>query len=150
MRRLSFESPLGHLSISEETGRIVGLEWGGQSNGVASPALLEAKRQLLQYFAGRRQSFDLPLASEGSAAELRVWQLMAEIPYGETRSYGALGRDLGLSPRAVGRCCGSNRLPIFIPCHRVVGSHGALGGYSGGNGSETKRRLLELERVLLL
>lgn len=150
MRRLSLESQFGRLTISEDEGRIVGLEWGGRSKGKPSPALIEARRQLLEYFAGRRHSFDLPLAPEGSPTERRVWQLMAEIPYGETRSYGDLGRDLGLSPRAVGRCCGTNPLPIFVPCHRVVGSNGTLGGYSGGEGAETKRRLLQLEHALLL
>jgi methylated-DNA-[protein]-cysteine S-methyltransferase len=150
MRRLSLDSQFGHLTLGEDEGRIVSLTWGGRAVGKLSPALAEAKRQLLEYFAGRRRSFDLPLAPAGSPTELRVWQLMAEIPYGETRSYGDLGRELALSPRAVGHACGMNPLPIFIPCHRVVGSDGRLGGYSGGEGAETKRRLLQLEHALLL
>jgi methylated-DNA-[protein]-cysteine S-methyltransferase len=150
MRRLSLESQFGRLTLSEDRGRIVGLTWGGRAMGKISPALTEGKRQLLEYFAGRRKDFDLPLAPFGSPTALRVWQLMAEIPYGETRSYGALGRELALSPRAVGHACGMNPLPIFIPCHRVVGSDGRLGGYSGGEGAETKRRLLQLEHALLL
>jgi methylated-DNA-[protein]-cysteine S-methyltransferase len=150
MRRLSLESQFGRLTIEEDAGRIVSLTWGGRASGKPSPALAEAKRQLLEYFAGRRRDFDLPLAPQGSPTELRVWQLMAEIPYGETRSYGALGKELALSPRAVGHACGMNPLPIFIPCHRVVGSDGRLGGYSGGEGAETKRRLLQLEHALLL
>jgi methylated-DNA-[protein]-cysteine S-methyltransferase len=150
MRRLSLETQFGRLTISEDEGRIVALNWGGRAKGKPSPTLIEAKKQLLEYFAGRRKRFDLPLRPEGAPTELRVWQLMADIPYGETRSYGDLGRDLGLSPRAVGRCCGSNPLPIFIPCHRVVASDGSLGGYSGGEGAETKRRLLQLEHALLI
>ncbi len=150
MQRLSLESQFGRLTLSEDEGRITGLTWGGRAAGELSPALTEAKRQLLEYFAGRRRDFDLPLAPAGSPTALRVWQLMADIPYGETRSYGALGRDLALSPRAVGQLCGMNPLPIFIPCHRVVGSNGRLGGYSGGEGAETKRRLLQLEHALLL
>jgi methylated-DNA-[protein]-cysteine S-methyltransferase len=150
MQRLSLDSQFGHLTVSEDQGRIVALDWGGRAKGKPSPALIEAKRQLMEYFAGRRRTFELPLALDGSPTELRVWQLMAEIPYGETRSYGALGRALGLSPRAVGRACGSNRLPILLPCHRVIGSDGSLGGYSGGEGAETKRRLLQLEHALLL
>ena len=150
MQRLSLDSQFGRLTVSEDKGRIVALDWGGRAKGTPSPALLEAKRQLLEYFAGRRRTFDLPLAIDGTPTELRVWQVMAEIPYGETRSYGEIGRALGLSPRAVGRACGSNRLPIILPCHRVVGSDGTLGGYSGGEGAETKRRLLQLEHALLL
>lgn len=150
MRRLSLDSPFGRLTLGEDDGRIVALSWGGRAIGKLSPALAEAKRQLLEYFSGRRRNFALPLAPEGSPTELRVWQLMAEIPYGETRSYGDLGKALALAPRAVGHACGMNKLPIFIPCHRVVGSDGRLGGYSGGEGAETKRRLLQLERALLL
>ena len=150
MPRLSLDSQFGHLTVSEDKGAIVALQWGGRAKGQPSPALLEARRQLLEYFAGKRRQFDLPLALDGTPTELRVWQLMAEIPYGQTRSYGALGQALGLAPRAVGRACGANKLPIIIPCHRVIGSGGRLGGYSGGEGAETKRRLLQLEHALLL
>jgi len=150
MRRLSLETQFGRLTISEEEGKIVALDWGGRAMGKPSPALLEAKTQLLEYFARRRKRFDLPLAPQGSPTEHRVWELMAAIPYGQTRTYGELGKEMGLAPRAVGRACGSNPLPIFIPCHRVVASDGKLGGYSGGEGAETKRRLLQLEHALLL
>ncbi|HXQ49687.1 MAG TPA: methylated-DNA--[protein]-cysteine S-methyltransferase [Stellaceae bacterium] len=150
MRRLSLDSQFGRLTISEEGGKIVALSWGGRAMGKPTPVLLAARKQLLEYFAGRRRAFDLPLAFEGTPMELRVWELMEKIPYGETRSYGALGRDLALSPRAVGYACGSNKLPIFVPCHRVIASDGRLGGYSGGEGAETKRRLLQLEKALLL
>ena len=150
MRRLSLESQFGRITVSEDGDQIVALGWGGRATGKPSRLLDEAKRQLMEYFAGRRKSFNLPLAPEGSPAELRVWELMAAIPYGETRTYGDLGKELGLSPRTVGQACGRNPLPIFIPCHRVVASDGKLGGYSGGEGAETKRRLLQLEHALLL
>jgi methylated-DNA-[protein]-cysteine S-methyltransferase len=150
MRRLSLDSQFGRLTLSEDNGRIVALTWGGRAMGKPTPALAEAKKQLLEYFAGRRKDFDLPLDLDGPPVALRVWHLMADIPYGQTRSYGDLGKALGLSPRVVGRFCGTNPLPIFVPCHRVVGSNGTLGGYSGGEGAETKRRLLQLEHALLL
>jgi methylated-DNA-[protein]-cysteine S-methyltransferase len=150
MRRLSLETQFGRLTISEDGGNIVALDWGGRAIGKPSSALLEAKKQLLEYFSGKRRRFDLPLVPAGSPAEQRVWQLMSAIPYGETRSYGDLGKDSGLAPRVVGRACGRNPLPIFIPCHRVVASDGKLGGFSGGEGAETKRRLLQLEHALLL
>jgi methylated-DNA-[protein]-cysteine S-methyltransferase len=150
MPRLALDSQFGHLSVTEEDGKIVALDWGGRAKGKPSPVLLEAKRQLLEYFAGRRRQFDLPLAPRGSPTELRVWEEMAAIPFGETRSYGDLGHALLLAPRAVGQACGRNKLPILIPCHRVIGSDGSLGGYSGGEGAETKRRLLQLEHALLL
>ncbi len=150
MPRLSLESPVGRLTIFEEDGKLTALDWGGKSSGQATSLLLEAKRQLTAYFAGRRKMFELPLAPAGSPFELRVWQLMSDIPYGETRSYGELARDLGGVPRAVGQACGRNPLPIIIPCHRVLGAGGAMGGYSGRGGAETKRKLLILEGALLV
>ena len=151
MPRLAVDSPLGRLTFFEEDGRLTGLDWyGKRSAGEATPLLLEARRQLTAYFAGRRRGFDLPLAPAGSPFELRVWQLMSDIPYGETRTYGELARDLAAAPRAVGQACGRNPLPILIPCHRVLAADGRLGGYSGGQGAETKRRLLLLEGALLV
>jgi methylated-DNA-[protein]-cysteine S-methyltransferase len=151
MPRLTFESPLGRLTLFEEDGRLVALDWGGKrAAGEPTSMLRDAKRQLAAYFEGRRRAFDLPLAPWGSPFELRVWQLMTDIPYGETRSYGDLARELAAAPRAVGQACGRNPLPILIPCHRVLAAEGRLGGYSGGKGTETKRRLLMLEGALLV
>jgi methylated-DNA-[protein]-cysteine S-methyltransferase len=148
--RLSIDSPFGRLTLTETDGRITALAWGGAAAQDSSPVLGEAARRLAAYFAGELRVFDLPLAPQGAPVEQRVWQAMAAIPYGETRSYGELGRELGLSARAIGAACGRNPLPILLPCHRVVGSGGTLVGYSGGAGIETKRRLLQLERALLL
>lgn len=151
MPRLSLESPVGRLSLFEEDGRLAALDWGGKrSSGEPTRLLLRAKRQLEAYFAGTLTAFDLPLAPRGSPFELRVWQLMEEIPYGETRSYGDLATALAAAPRAVGQACGRNPLPILIPCHRVLAAGGALGGYSGGKGVDTKRRLLIREGALLV
>ena len=150
MPRLSLTSPVGRLTLFEEGGAITALVWGGKSAGQPTRVLNDAKRQLAAYFAGKRKSFDLDLAPEGSAAELRVWAAMRAIPYGETRSYGELARALKLSPRAVGRACARNPLPILLPCHRVTGANGELGGYSGDGGVETKRKLLQHEGALLL
>jgi methylated-DNA-[protein]-cysteine S-methyltransferase len=148
--RLSLDSPFGRLTLSEADGRVTALAWGGAAARDSSPVLREAGRQLAAYFAGELRAFDLPLAPAGAPGEQRVWQAMAAIPYGETRSYGDLGRKLGLSPRTIGRCCATNPLPILLPCHRVIASDGRMGGYSGGEGVETKRRLLQLEHALLL
>ena len=112
------------------------------------PVLAEARRQLTEYFAGERRDFDLPLNPRGSDQARQVWQLIAEIPYGQTTSYGELaGRfDGDLDPRDIGAFVGQNPLSIFIPCHRVVGSTGKLTGYAGG--LDRKRYLLELENAI--
>lgn len=105
----------------------------------------ELARQLDEYFAGRRDVFDLPLEPDGSAFQRRVWRLLAAIPHGETRTYGELAQQLGRpgAARAVGRANATNPLPIVVPCHRVVGADGTLTGFAGG--VEFKRRLLRLE-----
>jgi methylated-DNA-[protein]-cysteine S-methyltransferase len=110
-----------------------------------SPPLDEARRQLEAYFAGELREFDLPLAPEGSEFQLRVWEQLRAIPYGETISYGELARRVGdpAAARAVGLANGRNPLPVIVPCHRVIGADGSLTGFGGG--LERKRRLLELE-----
>jgi len=104
-----------------------------------------AIEQLGAYFAGRRSTFDLTLAPAGTPFQLRVWELLRTIPYGETVSYGELARRLGTptGARAVGAANGRNPIPIIIPCHRVVGSDGSLTGFGGG--ISIKRQLLDLE-----
>jgi methylated-DNA-[protein]-cysteine S-methyltransferase len=91
----------------------------------------------------------LPLIPHGTDFLRKIWTAMRQIPYGQTVTYGELAEQVGSSPRAVGRACGHNPLPILIPCHRVLGSDGKLGGYSGEGGIETKTALLRLEGVLL-
>ena len=145
----TIESPVGPLTITAKDGAITAVDFGGgdglrPNNGV----LAEAASQLSAYFAGDLREFTLPLAPEGTSFRRRVWAAMQAIPYGETRSYGDLARALGSAPRAIGGACGANPIPLIIPCHRVVGAGGALGGFSGGAGCDTKRQLLALERAL--
>jgi methylated-DNA-[protein]-cysteine S-methyltransferase len=108
----------------------------------------EAIAQLTEYFAGERREFDLPLNPRGSDTARRVWQLLTEIPYGQTTTYGELASRVGrgISPRDVGGFVGQNPLSILIACHRVVGSNGKLAGYAGG--LDRKRYLLELEQAI--
>jgi methylated-DNA-[protein]-cysteine S-methyltransferase len=146
MKRLGVDSPLGRLTVSEEDGEIVALDFGGKGGSDDSQLLRRARRELDEYFARKRQTFDLPLRVGGTRFQRAVWDRMLAIPYGETRSYGDVAKSLRSGPRAVGGACGANTIPIFIPCHRVVGAGGALGGYSGGRGAAIKIALLELER----
>lgn len=106
----------------------------------------EAKRQLIDYFEGKRKRFDLPLNPNGTEFQLTVLAELKKIPYGATSSYGEIARRIGrpTAARAVGAANGRNPLPIVIPCHRVIGSNGDLTGFGGG--IETKKALLELER----
>jgi methylated-DNA-[protein]-cysteine S-methyltransferase len=109
----------------------------------------DARRQLDEYLAGMRTAFDLPLAARGSDFQVRVWELIAAVPYGQTASYGDLARRLadGASAQEVGAAVGRNPLSILIPCHRIIGSTGKLTGYAGG--LQRKRFLLDLEQARL-
>ena len=151
MPHLSLDGPVGPLTIVEESGFITRLMWDGNAAGPddATALLRRAGREIRAYFAGRRPDFDLPLKPHGAACEIKVWQVMAAIPYGETRTYGDIARATGIDARAVGRACSRNPIPILVPCHRVVAANG-LGGFSAPGGSAWKGKLLVLEGALLL
>jgi len=147
MPRRTVDSPVGRLTIVEEAGAIARIGWGLAEGADRSDLLDRAAAQLAAYFAGERRDFDLPLRPRGSDFQRRVWAAMSAIPYGRTRTYGELAQESGGVARAVGRACGSNPIPVVIPCHRVLAANGA-GGYSGGEGVATKARLLRLEGVM--
>lgn len=150
MPQLSLHTLCGELTLTEEDGAIVALDWGRGRDQEPTPLLRRAAGQLQDYLDGLRLGFDdLPLNPAGTPFRQRVWAAMRAIPPGETRSYAELARLLGSAARAVGQACGANPLPILIPCHRVVAANGSLGGYSGGDGLATKRFLLDLERRAL-
>ncbi|OBY26853.1 methylated-DNA--[protein]-cysteine S-methyltransferase [Leisingera sp. JC1] len=139
----SLETPVGPLSVSERDGAIVRLNWTAEASG-QSALLSRALEQLHAYFAGELTEFDLPLQVAGSDFQRAVCDAMLAIPFGETRTYGDIARDLGAPPQPVGNACGGNPIPVIIPCHRVLGASG-LGGFSGKGGVETKVALLKLE-----
>ncbi len=151
------DSPVGKLTLVARRGGLTHLIFPGEGrpapagDGSAGAArtLVEAERQLGEYFAGRRRSFDLPLSPTGTEFQRAVWRGLREIPYGETISYGELARRIGRpkSVRAVGAANGANPLPIVVPCHRVIGADGRLTGFGGG--LPAKKILLELEGVAL-
>jgi methylated-DNA-[protein]-cysteine S-methyltransferase len=142
--QLSLHSPVGDITVFEEDGAIVSLDWGWVEHQASSPVLESAREQLHAYFDGALTTFDLPLAPAGTTYRRLVWQALCQIPYGETRSYQAIAAKAGGSARSVGQANGHNPIPLIIPCHRVVATT-HLGGYSGGDGLATKRWLLALE-----
>ena len=131
MPQLSLHTPLGALTLSEEDGAIVALDWGFGRDQTATPLLIEGRAQMQAYFDGTLQKFNLPLAPHGTPYRQRIWHALTQIPYGHTCSYAQLAAKAGGSARSVGGANGSNPIPIIIPCHRVVGAAG-FGGYSGG------------------
>jgi methylated-DNA-[protein]-cysteine S-methyltransferase len=152
-----FNSPLGLLTVSTDGANITALHIQDDRYFTAVPAgwtkvsdqplLRRAKEQLDQYFAGRRQKFDLPLSSAGTPFQQEVWVVLRNIPAGSTVTYADIARQIGRpkAVRAVGTAVGRNPLCIIVPCHRVLGSGGGLGGYVAG--VERKQDLLRLEGV---
>ena len=169
MQTMTTDTPIGRLELVAGAGALREIrlaEGPTEGAGAGAPAaagasapapgdaatdgdravLEQARRQLAEYFAGTRTTFDLPLAPEGTAFQRRVWERLRTVGYGETVSYGALAAALDApnAARAVGTACGSNPLPLVVPCHRVIGAAGDLRGFGLG-GLEVKRRLLDLE-----
>jgi methylated-DNA-[protein]-cysteine S-methyltransferase len=144
-------APFAVLGIRTGRGMVTGIEYLPRSERVQAPtdALAErACRQIERYFADPQFRFSLPLVAAGTLFRRRVWDTLAQIPVGESRTYGELARQLHTAPRAVGGACGANPIALVIPCHRVVGTQGSLGGFMGvteGEPIAIKRWLLSHE-----
>jgi methylated-DNA-[protein]-cysteine S-methyltransferase len=150
------KSPVGQLKLVASEQGLVAILWENDNPTrirlrelVADdrhPVLVETERQLKEYFAGKRKTFSLGLDMRGTRFQKDVWEKLLAIPFGETRSYGQLAKQLGnpRATRAVGAANGKNPLSIIVPCHRVIGSSGKLTGFAGG--LQTKAKLLSLER----
>lgn len=146
-----YETGIGKIGIVEENNVITNLYLGNvtepkESTIYETPLIKEAGNQLVDYLAGRRKCFDLPLAPKGTAFQNTVWEALQQIPYGETRSYGDVAKSIGQpkAARAVGMANNKNPIALFIPCHRVIGANGKMVGYAGG--LDTKEQLLKLEK----
>jgi methylated-DNA-[protein]-cysteine S-methyltransferase len=137
-------SPVGALGADAVDGAVTALHWGRDGTLAEGPLYKQMADELAAYFAGTLQKFQTPVAPRGSAFQQRFSAALCAIPYGETRTYGELANDLGVSAQAIGQACGANPIAIIIPCHRVLAA-GGLGGYSGAGGIEAKVALLRLE-----
>ena len=139
MNMITLPSPLGLLRLYAHHDELVGVYLPDQDDAPpaphhTSPVLGAAAAQLVEYFAGQRREFDLPLGPRGTGFQALVWRALTAIPYGETRSYGELARAIGrpAASRAVGAANGKNPISIIVPCHRVIAASGELTGYAGG------------------
>ena len=149
------ESPVGKLKLVASEKGLVAILWENEDprrihlsdlrDDSRHPILLETERQLKEYFAGKRQDFSIPLDMRGTPFQESVWKALLAIPFGETRSYKQLAKQLGKpnAMRAVGAASGRNPIPIVVPCHRLIGSSGKLTGFAWG--LEAKAHFLEIE-----
>jgi methylated-DNA-[protein]-cysteine S-methyltransferase len=151
------ESPVGPLRLVGGAAGLAGVLWETQDplesgfeierEDGRDPVLLQAARELREYFAGERREFSVPLDFKGTEFQNKVWRALRSIPFGETRSYGELAAEIGApkASRAVGAANGRNPIPIILPCHRVIGSSGSLTGFGGG--LPMKKQLLAHEQT---
>jgi methylated-DNA-[protein]-cysteine S-methyltransferase len=149
------DSPIGKLKLVASGSKLVAILWeherpnrvklGEMVKAEDSPALIEAQRQLNEYFAGKRTQFELELDFKGTEFQKKVWQALLTIPFGETRSYSQIATQIGNAKavRAVGAANGRNPISIIAPCHRVIGASGELTGFAGG--LKAKETLLAIE-----
>ena len=147
-----YESPIGLLRLISNGSELIGVDFIDQrrpDQPTGDPTIdpfPEAVAQLDKYFAGALQQFDLPILLRGTPFQVRAWNELTRIPFGETISYKAQAAKIGSVPRAVGMANGQNPVPIIVPCHRVIGANGSLVGYGGG--LERKRALLQFEATV--
>lgn len=156
-------SPLGKILLEADETGLTGLWFEGQKyaprecDGIPEekemPVFQKAKEWLDLYFSGREPGVYVPLHLEGTVFQMEVWEILCSIPYGQTMTYGQIGKQIAkkrgmkrMSAQAVGGAVGHNRIALIVPCHRVIGSDGSLTGYAGG--VEKKRALLQLEKAL--
>lgn len=151
MNSFIYNTPIGKIELVETNNKITAAHFNAiEKNDMKETDILkEAGKQLHEYFSGQRQSFDLPLNPQGTEFQIKVWAALQEIPYGKTATYKDIAQIINKPKgcRAVGMANNKNPLPIFIPCHRVIGTNGKLVGYAGG--LSTKEKLLELEQSYL-
>lgn len=149
------ESPVGNLKIVASDKGLAGILWekdkadrvhfNPETKIDKHPILLKAEKQLAEYFANKRTTFDIPLDFKGTPFQKSIWEYLVHIPFGETRTYGQLAKDIGYpkAVRAVGAANGQNPIAIIAGCHRVIGANGTLTGFAGG--LDAKAFLLKLE-----
>lgn len=147
-----YETDIGEIGIAEDENKITNVFLSKEENEEEcileeTEVIKNAGKQLLEYISGRRKYFDLPLYLEGSEFRVSVWNELSKIPYGSTSTYGEIAKSIGnhKASRAVGLANNKNAIPIFIPCHRVIGASGKLVGYRGG--IEMKEKLLHIENI---
>ncbi len=145
MNKIVFNTPIGKTAVFAESKTVVGIDLNTKEisdEKITETVLYETERQLKEYFFGERKEFSVEYSAVGTKFQKAVWGEISKIPFGETRTYGEIAKAIGKpkSARAVGAACGKNPIPIIIPCHRVVGANGKIGGFAFG--TDLKKKLL--------
>ena len=146
MNSLSFKTKFGWISAFEEKGKIVRIKFGKHKNKDISKNLKNLKIKINNFFNKKNRTIKSNFFIKGNAIQKKVWQELTKIKIGKTKSYGEIAKKFKLSPRHVGKICGQNKIPLAIPCHRVIRSDGTMGGFSASGGIILKKKLLNFEK----
>ena len=145
MNSLSFKTKFGWISAFEEKGKIVKIKFGKDKNKNISKNLKSLKIKINSFFNKKNKTIKSNFLIEGNTIQKKVWRELTKIKIGKTKSYGEIAKKFKLSPRHVGKICGQNKIPLAIPCHRVIRSDGTMGGFSASGGIILKKKLLKFE-----
>ena len=145
MNSLSFKTRFGWISAFEEKGKIVKIKFGKHKNKNISKNLKILKIKINSFFNKKNKTIKSNFLIEGNTIQKKIWRELTKIKIGKTKSYGEIAKKFKLSPRHVGKICGQNKIPLAIPCHRVIRSDGTMGGFSASGGIILKKKLLNFE-----
>ena len=145
MNSLSFKTRFGWISAFEEKGKIVRIKFGKHRNKRISRNLNTLKNKIKSFFKKKKKRIKSNFLIEGNTIQKKVWHELTKIKIGKTKSYGEIAKKFKLSPRHIGKICGQNKIPLAIPCHRVIRSDGTMGGFSSSGGIILKKKLLNFE-----
>ena len=145
MNSLSFKTRFGWISAFEEKGKIVRIKFGKLRNKGINRNLKTLKNKINNFFKKKKKRIKSNFLIEGNTIQKKVWHELTKIKIGKTKSYGEIAKKFKLSPRHIGKICGQNKIPLAIPCHRVIRSDGTMGGFSSSGGIILKKKLLNFE-----
>jgi len=145
--QLSFNTSLGFISVIEDQGLITHIKFEKIANKKPSLKLLKVKDEIRQFLNKKRKELTFKTKITGSRNQLKIWKQIKKVPYGKCVSYKKISKQTKIHPRLVGKICGENRLPLYIPCHRIIRSDGSLGGYLARGRINLKKKLLKIEKL---
>ena len=145
--KISIRTRVGWISVFEKEGKIFKIIFGRSKKQIKSKMLNNFKKKLLNFFKKEITHIKAPHKMNGDKVQKKVWNELKKIKFGSTKSYGEIAKKLRLSPRQIGKICGQNKIPLLIPCHRIIRSDGKIGGFSGAGGVFLKKKLLNFEKL---
>ena len=145
MNSYSFKTIFGWITIKSLESKLISVKFGKTKNLGNDKNLIHIAKQIKLYSLGKLKNFNLDYSLLGTPLQIKIWNELSKIKYGQTKSYGEIAKNIKTSPRYVGNVCGQNNLLLIVPCHRVIKSDGSLGGFSGLGGIKLKKKLLNLE-----